>query len=443
MKKLLALMLMVCMMMLSTSAMAEAVLQDEQPPKLIAEMSENGEVYAVILGADGNAVAQVLDAGLVPMEDVHNRFDAADEAVKARLSAAYLGVMDNVHHGDVECKLHEHDVKVDVDTVLASMGLDIDAYDLVMYELFDVSFAAEVADKIAEGGSVELKLEANQKVGAPLIVLFTADGANWQVLPTAGADNAFTVRVPSAGTMALLCDGKQYMYIGEPTEHELEVDPGDRDTESDPSSIIFTPSVGGKPSPDLIPTQDENNEEVVGFICDDLGNVKIGIPNHNYVLITAVSGRDDVLDIQTHEHLEWGYDGILNAADVGALMSDSFDGTIADALNAALQSNGSGLTHDQLVVKDLFEVTAYGDYLPYLYNEDYYVELTFDAGLAPDETLVVIHSQDSEHWHIHDSANVIRNQNGTVTLKLYDLGAVAFLVEAEYSVDAEGAVQAP
>ena len=71
------------------------------------------------------------------------------------------------------------------------------------------------------------------------------------------------------------------------------------------------------------------------------------------------------------------------------------------------------------------------------------MELTFDANLDPNKPLVVIYSADSEHWGILDQSNVTFNADGTVTLKLYDLGVVAFLVEAEFDVNEAEAVQAP
>ena len=91
----------------------------------------------------------------------------------------------------------------------------------------------------------------------------------------------------------------------------------------------------------------------------------------------------------------------------------------------------------------MFEVTAYGDYLEELYDEANYLEVTVSANADPDMAFIVIHSADSVHWNILPADDYLVGKNGNVSLKLYDLGAVAFLVEAEEAVDAETAVQSP
>jgi len=430
---------MICMMLLPISAMADAVLQDEQPPLLVTRTNETGEtVFAVICDAQGNEIAQVKEEGFLELTDVHDRDALTDTEAKARLTSAYLGVMNDVHHSDVECILHEHDVKVDINDVLASLSKDIDAHELVMYELYDVNFADELAAQVPEGGCVELAFEVNQMMGVPLITLFTPDGEHWQVLPTVDKGNAFAVQLPCAGTLALLCDGQVHMGIGE-QKQPVATTPDENGDESSG----FTPSASGRPSPRVVTFEGANGETIIGYIRNTSGDVEIAVPDQNYVLVTPVAERDCVVDIQTHEHLEWSYDGILKAADVGELVSDSHEGSIADDLDSLLQHMNLNLQHDHLAVKDLFEVTAYGDYLHYLYDEDYYLEIALDADLDPEKPLAVIHSNDSEYWHVHENVDVIRNADGTVTLRLYDLGSVAFLVEAEYNVDVEGAVQAP
>lgn len=444
MKRFFVLLLVVCMLMSSAALADESkVLQDEQPPMVVTTVNEAGEtVVATICDADGNVICEVLDDGSLVMTDVHFREKTDNVVIMNRLSSAYEGVMKDVNYSDVDCELHEDDVKEDINNSLTGLE-QMDAYYLVMYELFDVMASDEVAANLVDGNYLELTLEVMEEQSLPLVTIFTHDGVEWKIIPTESVgENRFTVSLTELGTIALLNDGKESMGIGQDVEPVVIEIPGTPGTPGDDDGN-FTPSVSGKPAPSIVPVEGSDGEQYVGYIRNRNGDVEIGIPDENYIIVTSVAERDYIADILTHEHLEWGYESILNVENVGDLVSDSDDGTIEAELDATLAELGLDMTHEQLVVKDLFEVTAYGDYLEYLYNEDYYVEVTFDANIDPDKALVVIHSEDSVHWHVHPIEEFAVSEAGTVTLKMYDLGAVAFLVEAEEEVNAETAVQSP
>lgn len=454
MKRLITIVLAICMLM-SMAAFAEAgaVLQDEQPPKVVTYVNAAGEtIVAKICDAEGNVLAEIKDDGSMILTDVHARRDAENSIVVTRLTSAYEDVMGGVHYADVECKLHEHDVKVDIDTVLEAIDHEMDSHDLVMYELFDVMIPDEAAELLTDDNYLEVTFEIIQEHnGLPLITMFTGDGEEWMVLPTmAEGENRFTVQMPARGTIALLNDGRESMGIGQDVKRVVTVVPGTGDGETENTN--FTPSVSGKSAPQIVPFEGEDGEVYIGYIRNNEGSVEIAVPDRNYIHVTAVAERDYIVDIQTHEHLEWSYDSILAVEDVGELFTehdmsivipDHEHGTIAGLLDEALAEMGYSLTHDQLVVKDLFEVSAYGDYLHHLYDENYYLEIALDADLDPSKPLVVIHSPDSKHWHVHPIDEFAVNEDGAVTLKMYDLGAVAFLVEAEEELNPVTAVQSP
>ncbi len=452
MKKLAALVMVVCMMfgtVVLGNAEERVLLQDRQAPKIVTTTNEANEtIVANICDAQGNVIAQVKDDGSVMLTDVNQRKKLENEVVVKRLTDTYLGVMDGVHHSDVTCRLHEHEVKVDINAVLASLNHEMNAHDLVMYELFDIMIADDVAAELVDGNYLELTLEVAEGQGIPLIIIFSADGVEWQVIPheDAGDNSQFVLKLTESGAVALLCDGTEMMGIGEDVEEVITEVPGDEIVTEVPGGN-FTPSASGKPAPTVVTVTTTEGEVYVGYIYSSVDeDVKIPVPNKNYVITTAVSERGYTMDIQTYEHLEWAYDSILEAADVGDLPADNHEGTIASDIDAVLAGMNLDLTHDDLVVKDLFEVTAYGDYVHYLYDDNYYLQITFDAKMNPGQHLVVIHSPDSEHWHIHDPNEVEVNADGTVTLNMYDLGAVAFLVEATddaADLNTQGAVQSP
>ena len=440
MKKVLALVLMVCLVAMSVCAFAAEAMQDQMPPSVIGVR---------LYDAQGNLIEEITGNGGLTLTDVSAREEGDNAVVVLRLSEAYKNVMENVHHSDVECLLHDHDnVKVDINMVLMSLNKDIDAHDLVMYELFDVDIVSDMAEKIKDGGYMEVTMDVLNTCGAPLITMFTPDGANWQVVPSVGNGDRVTVKLETAGTLAFLCDGTLFAGLGS-EEEVITYVPG---TDGTTTGGNFTPSVSGKPAPQIVPVVGEDGQTYIGYIRNDDGYIEIKVPNRNYVQVTGAAERSYIPDLQTFEHLEWAFNSILNAADVGelytthdmsVLLADADHQTLGGAIDAALAQMGSDLTHDQLVVKDLFEVTAYGDFLHYLYDDNFYLEVTFDAQLDPSKPLVVIHSTDSIHWHVHPIEECVVNEDGTVMLHMYDLGAVAFLVPAEDDLNVAGAVQAP
>lgn len=456
MKRFFTMALMFCLMVnMVAFAESNSILQDELPPKVVTWVNETDEtIMAKIIDAEGNMLAEIKDDGTLVLTDVRARNTAGNDVVVTRLTNAYEGVMRDVCYGDVECKLHEHEVKEDINTILEAIDPEMNTYDLVMYELFDVMINDEEAALLADGNYLELTFEIIQEdAGLPLITLFTEDGEKWIVLPiTVEGEKRFTVQMPACGTIALLNDGRESMGIGEDVHRVVTIIPGEDDDESSVDLSNFTPSVSGKSAPQIVTFEGEDGEVYIGYIRNKEGDVEIQVPDRNYIVVTAVAERDYIADIQTHEHLEWGYDGILMAENVGELFTehdmsvtipDDEHQTLAGALDKTLAELGLSLTHDQLVVKDLFEVSAYGDYLEYLHDENYYLEVTFDANLNPNEPLVVIHSHDSKHWHVHPIDEFAVNADGAVTLKMYDLGAVAFLVEAEEELNPETAVKSP
>lgn len=452
MKRFFLLVLAFCMLMSASSFAEQNVIQDEQPPMIVTYVNETGETVAgTVRDAQGNVVSEIID-GSVILTDVHFRAEAADEAIAGRLTGAYEGIMCGVHYGDVGCGLHEHEVNVDINEALAAANMDIDAHDLVMAELFDIAWTDDVAALVTDGNYVEITLAA----AAPLVAVSTADGANWAVIPTIPADNGFTVQLTENATVALLADGRAAIALGE-TRETVKKDEAPAEDGQEPEDMIevpvdfdsvFTPSATGKPAPDMLITENDEGESFIGYFTgesiqsgdsDSDSETGVYVPNRNYVVVTPVAQRDYVADVMTHEHLEWSYDSILNAANVGELN----DGNIASQLDAALAKLQSGLTHNQLAVKDLFEVSAYGEYLKLLYDETSCLNVTFDADLDPEKTLVVIVSSDSVNWNVCPVENVTLNADGTVTIRLYDLGAVAFLVEAEPELAEEAPVQSP
>jgi len=385
MKKLFALVLVVCMMMTGV-AFAEIV-QDELPPVVVG---------AAVKDADGNVVA---DNAAVVLDDIHNRATAANSAV---MVAAYNAAMASHHFSDMD-NLHD-----ELNAVLAD--IDSHAYNLVATEMFNVALEGE----LAEGNAISLTIESECTVA-----IATADGVEWHVVEAVdNGDGTATINLKQAGVVVLL----QLIAVEEETEAVVEeTEVVEESEESEDKN--FTPSVSGKAAPEMTSSA----------ICDANGEVIVEIPE---LVITALSERDKAIDILTHEHLEWAYDAILAAEDVGDLKASETE-NIAAAIDAALE--GTGLDHSKVVVKELFELSLYGANIANLYVEGNYTMVTLAVDVDLEAPFVVLCSHNSDNWHVVDAENVTINANGTVTLRLLDLGSIAFLVEAE----ADAAVVSP
>ena len=140
MKKIIALLMALCLLMTAFAAIAEApalvdaraIVQDEQPPKLVVT---EGNVIAKICAADGTLLAEIAQDGTIHLCDVHHREELVDQKAIVRLDHAYDQLMHDVHFGDVKTAEGEKLLKELIDEKLA--GGDLNAYDLLVYEVFD------------------------------------------------------------------------------------------------------------------------------------------------------------------------------------------------------------------------------------------------------------------------------------------------------------------
>lgn len=406
MKRIVALVLVACMMMLC-AAFAEGdrvVLQNGQAPAVVG---------AAIYDAAGTKVADV-EEGALELVDVHNRADCET------LAAAYEASMADVHFSDAAAGLKDA-----LNAALA--GVNMTAYDVVMNEMFCAEMSDELAAQLVDGAYVQVTVEMAPEQTMPLAIV---DAANGGVVEFTAEGTNVTLTVADEGV---------YGFVGQilPSEVEDETIVGVIEVEApisperEPGNA--NPSVKLKPAPGLKPGK--GDERLGEFIDRVTGEI---VPLYDKIIIAAVSDGEYVADILTHEHLEWAFDGIVAAADLGEL--PSAEGTIAEALDAVLAD--MNLTHDQMIVRDLFEISVYGEYVEYFYNEDNCLEVIFDANIDAADPFAVLCSADSENWSVVPAEDVVVNADGTVTLRLEDMGAIAFLVDAE-DVYTDAAVTSP
>lgn len=180
----------------------------------------------------------------------------------------------------------------------------------------------------------------------------------------------------------------------------------------------FTPSVEGKEAPEVVPVLGESGNEVAAVIYDNQGAVVSEIP-HGEIIVTSVSQAASA---------EETIASMLDAAYSQINSVTSLD-KLTDELVPALQNLSDEVAVEDLVVRDLFDVTLTGDYSTHLDTEGNYVVIRFALNLKPDTLLLVLHNYSGDQWEVISNEHVIRHENGDVSVTFHNLSPVAFVVD--------------
>lgn len=344
MKKLFALVLVVCM--LSVAAFAE-----------------------VAVGNVVDAAGNVVEAANATVESIEDRENAAAAEL---LNKAF----DLVKNG--------------AEDVLAAAGLNTDVV------ITDV-FAVTIANTLAEGNAVEITADAD-------VVLFSADGAAWEVLTEGKIASSGVVALVGNRGSVIVAAGEEVLDANLSVQENVTVIEGEKN---------FTGSVYGKAAPDVVVT-----EQIAAEITTAAGET-ISIPvDAAGMVVTAVADRETAADLAVRENLKWAYANIQAAESADALVEEELG---------------------NVVVRDLFDVSLYGEFKAAVEEEGASFTATF-ADVA-GEGLVVLCSHDFATWHTVAAENVVANADGSVTITLDEAGAIAFAVAADDTV--EGGVVSP
>ena len=194
-----------------------------------------------------------------------------------------------------------------------------------------------------------------------------------------------------------------------------------------PLPAEFVPSIAAKPAPGLV--------EPAKFFHADGTTEEVASGD---LVITPLADIYDetkvkTIDPDTVELLTWAYESLQEGEDVLAVKAD---------IEAVLE--GTELTFEDLVARDLFEVSAYGNLAKWLEEEEgSYVEFILDAIFSENQTAVVLYADHAEEpvwqvlpapetWWLTEAVEEICN----VGMKTGDLGVFAFLVVADETAPA-------
>lgn len=187
----------------------------------------------------------------------------------------------------------------------------------------------------------------------------------------------------------------------------------------------FTPSVEAKPAPEVVTQTDSNGNECAAIIYDADGNEIAGVPSGD-LIVTPVSA-DDASSAEIKEKLDAAYEQLQSVSSLTELSAD---------LETVIKEVSPDLTVDDLVVRDLFDVTVSGTYAEYLSQEGNSITIRFKLSADADSLAAVLHNMEGTTWETVTNDRITRNDDYTADVVFYDLSPVAFLFDAgKLSVD--------
>lgn len=186
------------------------------------------------------------------------------------------------------------------------------------------------------------------------------------------------------------------------------------------AAVNFVDSVEQKPAPTVETVTDASGNEVSAIIQDASGNEVHGV-TADQMSITPVSGAANA-PAEIREQLEAAYEQIQNAASVADLVPDV---DVASLLSAI----GSSSSVEDLVVRDVFDVSVSGEAAEFLAQEGNAITIRFQLNIAPSSTLLVLHNYEGSNWEVIDDDKVVINNDGSVDVTFDSLSPVAFVMD--------------
>lgn len=179
----------------------------------------------------------------------------------------------------------------------------------------------------------------------------------------------------------------------------------------------FTPSIEGKEAPKTISVTNAAGETVAAIIYDANGKEVASIPV-GALTVTPVSAAQQA-DAAIKNSLTAAYD---------QLNSTALD-TIVPELGKAVQNYSAEMTIEDLVVRDLFDVSLDEAAMQQFRESGNTIKIQFDVNLPSDTLLLVLHNIEGTSWELISDEKVVRNGDGSVTVEFDSLSPIAFLTD--------------
>lgn len=181
----------------------------------------------------------------------------------------------------------------------------------------------------------------------------------------------------------------------------------------------FTPSVEGKPAPEVVTQTGADGKEYAAFIYDLDGNEVAGVPTGD-LLVTPLSASE-ASSAEIQKKLEDAYEQLKSVNSLTEL---------SDQLEPVIKDLSPDITVEDLVVRDLFDVTVTGTYAEYLLKEGSWISVRFALSADAELLAAVLHNVEEKTWETVSNDRISRNKDYTVDVVFHSLSPVAFLFDA-------------
>lgn len=181
----------------------------------------------------------------------------------------------------------------------------------------------------------------------------------------------------------------------------------------------FTPSVEAKPAPEVMTQTGSDGNEYAAIIYDGGGNELVGVPV-NGLTVTPVSASDTA-PASVREALESAYDQLKSVNSLSELSGE---------LESVIREISPNLTVDDLVARDLFDVSVTGAYTEYLNRDGASISIRFKLSADAESLAAVLHNTGGTVWETVSNDRITRNDDYTADVIFFSLSPVAFLFDA-------------
>lgn len=178
----------------------------------------------------------------------------------------------------------------------------------------------------------------------------------------------------------------------------------------------FTPSVEQKGAPNVVFTVNQLGNEISAVIKDDKGQEIVEIP-YNDLIITPISKANDA-DENVRIKLQNAYSQIKSAETLNDLTAD---------VGSFLKLNAPDVNVEDLVIKDLFNVSLSDTYADYITNNN--ITVTFKIDTNASNLLMVLDNYDGNNWRIIPESKISFDEDENVVITFDSLSSVAFVVD--------------
>lgn len=179
----------------------------------------------------------------------------------------------------------------------------------------------------------------------------------------------------------------------------------------------FTSSVTGKSAPEIVTTTNSSGETVAAIIYDANGKEIASIPVGS-LTVTPVS-EAKTANASVSKQLTAAYEQLKTTPLV----------SIAPALADAVKTYSPQMTVEDLVVRDLFDVSLDDSAKEQLAKNGNAIKIQFALNLPSDALLLVLHNTEGTTWELIADNKVVRNSDGSVTVEFDSLSPIAFLTD--------------